>query len=37
MEPTVMDDIYFIDLEVWMFVNKIVLMEAWTYGAYSIG
>ena len=37
MEPTVMDDKYFIDLEVWMCVNEIVIMEALTNGAYSIG
>ena len=36
MEPTVLDDIYFI-LEVWMFVNEIVIMEALTNGAYSNG
>ena len=36
MEPTVLDDICFI-LEVWMVVNKIVVMEALTNGAYSIG
>ena len=29
MEPTVMDDIYFIS-EVWTFVNEIVIMEDWT-------
>ena len=37
MEPTVLDDIYFIDLEFWSCVNEIVIMEAWTNGAYSIG
>ena len=37
MEPMVLDDLYFIDLEVWMFVNEIVMMEAWTNGAYGIG
>ena len=37
MEPTVLDDIYFVDLEVWMFVNEIVIMEALTNRAYSIG
>ena len=33
MEPTVLNYRYFIDLEVWMFVNEIVMMEAWTNGA----
>ena len=37
MEPMVLYDIYFIDLEVWMFVNKIVVMEALNNGVYSIG
>ena len=37
MEPTVLDDIYFIVLEVWMFVNEIVIMEALINGAYSNG
>jgi hypothetical protein len=37
MELRVLDDVYFIDLEVWSCVNEIVIMEALTNGAYSIG
>ena len=37
MEPTVLDDINFINLEFWSCVNEIVIMEAWTNGAQSIG
>ena len=36
MEPTILDDIYCIDLEVLMFVNEIVIMEAVTNEVYSI-
>ena len=36
MEPMVFDDLYFVDLEVWMFVNEIIITEALTNGAYSI-
>ena len=36
MELIVLDDIYFIDLEFWMCVIKLVIGEAWTNGVYSI-